>query len=117
MLKALAGTYQYAGGIYNGKAEKPSGGYTLQRKYDKMTYTGLFIEKGEQTLIYEKGNYRLAQDTCFETQTYSSQPSKVTGVTLHYQYQLRHDTLSLKGGLPNGTTVLEYWKKVNGNPL
>lgn len=111
-IKTLTGAYQYAGGIYNGKAEKASQGYMLQRKYDKTSYMGLFIEKGEKTLIYEKGNYSLRRDTCLETQTYSSQPSKVTGVTLHYQYRLIHDTLIFKGVLPNGTTVEEYWKKL-----
>ena len=113
--KTLTGTYAYAGGIYNGKAEKASQGYTLQRTYSKATYTGLFIEKGEEVLIYEKGNYQLMQDTCLETQTYSSQPSKVTGVTLHYHYHFQHDTLTFTGILPNGTTVQEYWKKALKN--
>jgi hypothetical protein len=47
-----------------------------------------------------------------DTQTYSLQPSKVTNITIHYGYQVKNDTLTFSGVLPNGTTVKEYWKKV-----
>jgi hypothetical protein len=108
----LSGIWEYNGGIYNGKAETASKDYKLQRKYDAVHYTGMFIEKGEDTLTYEKGDYKLLPDTCLETQTFSSQPSQVTGVTLRYRYRISNDSLIFKGKLPNGTNVEEYWKKV-----
>jgi hypothetical protein len=110
--RSLKGTYEYAGGIYNGKPEKASAEYKLQRHYDKGSYEGKFIAAGEDTIVYEKGNYQLLPDTCLETQTFSSQPSKWLNTTLRYQYKISHDTLTFSGKLPNGTTVLEYWKKV-----
>ena len=61
---------------------------------------------------YEKGDYKLKTDSCLETQTYSRQPSKLTGITVHYAYQIKNDTLTFNGILPNGTTVMEYWKRV-----
>lgn len=109
---SLKGTYEYAGGIYNGKAESASKDYTLRRSYDAAHYQGLFIAAGEDTVTYEKGDYRLQKDTCLETQTFSSQPSKVTGLTLRYRYQVKNDTLIFSGILPNGTSVKEFWKKV-----
>ncbi|RFZ84723.1 hypothetical protein DYU05_03705 [Mucilaginibacter terrenus] len=111
-IKSFKGTYEYAGGIYNGKPEKASTEYKLLRVYGKADYQGTFIAPGEDTIIYEKGDYKLLPDTCLETQTFSSQPSKWLNTTLRYQYKISHDTLAFSGKLPNGTTVLEYWKKV-----
>ncbi|RYU92324.1 hypothetical protein EWM62_02490 [Mucilaginibacter terrigena] len=108
----LTGTWQYSGGIYNGKAEPASKDYTLQRQYDDAHYNALFIEKGAEPIPYEKGNYTLKQDTCFETQTFSAEPSKLLNVTLKYRYQIKNDTLTFNGVLPNGTTVQEYWKRL-----
>jgi len=110
--QSFKGVWQYSGGIYNDKAEAASNDYQLQRIYDDAHYQAVFVEPNEKPQIYEKGDYLLKQDTCLETQTYSSQPSKVTGITVHYHYQLRNDTLTFTGVLPNGTTVKEYWKKV-----
>ncbi|MES2265733.1 MAG: hypothetical protein V4520_03165 [Bacteroidota bacterium] len=112
MLDTLEGKWQYSGGIYNGKAEQPSKEYTLQRNYDAAHYSALFLEKGQEPIAYERGDYALKNDTCLETQTYSAQPSKLLNVTIKYRYQISNDTLTFSGTLPNGTVVKEYWKKV-----
>jgi len=110
--KGLAGKWEYSGGIYNGKPEAASKDYQLQRQYDDAHYTATFIEKGAEPIAYEKGDYILKQDTCLETQTFSAQPSKLLHITLRYRYQIKNDTLTFNGVLPNGTIVQEYWKKV-----
>ena len=110
----LEGTYDYAGGIYNGKQDSAAKEYKLQRRYNDAEYESTFIEPGQDTVVYEQGNYKLVNDTtCLETQTYSKQPSKTLHITVPYVYHISHDTLTFTGKLPNGTTVREYWKKVN----
>ncbi|MBB5394465.1 hypothetical protein [Mucilaginibacter sp. AK015] len=108
----LTGTWQYSGGVYNGKAEPAPKDYTLQRQYNEAHYTALLLEKGEQPFPYEKGDYVLKQDTCFETQTFSAQPSKVLNIAIKYRYRIHNDTLTFSGVLPNGTSVQEDWKRV-----
>jgi hypothetical protein len=108
----LKGNWEYSGGIYNGKPEPASKDYTLRRQYDDAHYTALFIEKGAEPFQYEKGDYVLKQDTCLETQTFSTQPSKLLNITLKYHYRIKNDTLTFNGILPNGTVVQEYWKRV-----
>jgi hypothetical protein len=108
----LKGTWIFQGGIYNGKKEGAPVGYSLQRKYQADKFDAYFIEKGEKTQKYQSGNYQLKNDTCLETETYSLQPSKLTGITLHYHYTIRRDSLILQGTLPTGMVVEEYWKKV-----
>ncbi|MDB5110990.1 MAG: hypothetical protein JWR67_2104 [Mucilaginibacter sp.] len=110
--RTLKGTWEYKGGIYNGKPDSATRNYTLQRKYTNTQYNAYLIEKGEKTQKYEGGNYSLKGDTCLETQTYSAEPSKLIGVTIHYLYTIRHDTLILKAQLPNGIVEEDYWKKV-----
>jgi hypothetical protein len=109
---SLKGVWEYAGDIYNGKKQSASNDYKLHRQYDDAHYDAFFIEEGEKPALYEKGDYALKQDTCLETQTYSRQPSKVIGITLKYIYQIKNDTLTLSGTLPNGAIVQEYWKRV-----
>ncbi|MEO7212379.1 hypothetical protein [Mucilaginibacter sp.] len=108
----LSGTYVYAGGVYNGKADGPSKDYKLQRRYSDSEYEATFIEPGQDTIVYEQGKYKLQQDTCLETQTYSREPSKTLNISVRYVYHISNDTLTFSGLLPNGTTVQEYWKKV-----
>jgi hypothetical protein len=108
----LIGTWQYNGGVYNGTSELPSKDYILQRKYDALHYKAMLIESGVEPVLYEGGNYLLKNDTCLETQTFSSQPSKLLNITVKYHYQIKNDTLTFIGVLPNGTHVQEYWKKV-----
>ena len=108
----LEGTYIYAGGVYNNKVEPASKEYKLQRRYNDAEYEATFIEPGQDTIVYEQGKYKLQDTTCFETQTYSREPSKTLNITVPYVYSIRHDTLMFTGKLPNGTTVREYWKKI-----
>ena len=108
----LSGTWEYEGGIYNGKPQGPTKDYTLQRKYDELHYQSFVVSKDEPPEKYEGGDYQLKGDTCLETQTFSSQPSKLTGKTLRYFYSFKNDTLVLRGSLPSGMTVVEYWKKI-----
>jgi hypothetical protein len=108
----LKGNWEFVGGIYNGKKEGATSGYTLRRKYDATGYQAFALEKGYKPIKYEAGTYTLKGDTCIDKETYSNQPSKITNIPIHYLYTVRKDTLILKGTLPTGMQVEEYWKKV-----
>ncbi len=110
--KTLKGTWEFRGGIYNGKPDAAPKEYSLQRKYTANKYDAFLLEKGEKTVKFESGNYVLKDDTCLETQTFSSQPSKLKGITVHYLYTLLKDTLILKATLPSGMIEEDYWKRV-----
>ena len=107
----LKGTWEYAGDVFNGKAEGAPTDYSLLRKYGSKSFESYLLEKGEKPHKYEAGDYTITADTCSETQTYSSQDSQLIGVTVHYLYVIKNDTLTLSGTLPNGNKVVEYWKK------
>jgi hypothetical protein len=109
---SLKGTWQFVGGIYNGKKEGATVDYKLERKYTSGHYQAFASEKGYKTQKYEAGTYVFKGDTCVDTETFSAQPSKLTNIPIHYLYTLRNDTLTLKGTLPTGMRVEEYWKKV-----
>jgi len=109
---SLKGTWQFVGGIYNGKKEGAPTEYALQRKYTPGHYEAFALEKGYKTQKYEAGNYVFKGDTCVDTETFSSQPSKITNIPIHYIYTLKHDTLTLRAKLPTGMQVEEYWKKI-----
>lgn len=108
----LKGTWEFKGGIYSGKKEGAPKDYTLRRIYDADKFNAYLIEKGEQPKKYQTGNYQLRADTCMETETYSAQPSQLTGKHVKYLYTIHVDTLILQGTLPGGMLVQEYWKKV-----
>ncbi len=108
----LNGTWIYAGGISNGKYYAAPEGFSQQRKYTKDKFEAFLLEKGEKPVKYEAGSYSLKSDSCFETQTYSLEPSVLTGKTVKYSFTIKNDTLFLKGKLPNGIAVEDYWKKV-----
>jgi len=110
--KTLKGTWEYKGGIYNGKKELAPADYTMQRQYDNAHFNAFALEKGYKPEKYEAGNYVIKGDTCIETETFSSQPSKLKGIPVHYRYQVRHDSLIFNGTLPSGMVVEEYWKRV-----
>src|ERR1700761_4094247 len=77
----LKGTWEFKGGIYNGKKEGAPAEYTLQRKYKTDNFDAFLLEKGEKPQKYQSGKYELRPDSCFETETFSAQPSKLTGIT------------------------------------
>ena len=110
-VQTLKGTWRYIGGIYNGKKEGPTKQYALQRKYTDATFDAYVVEKENKSEKYQSGYYTLKNDSCIETETFSSQPSKLTNVPVHYRYVVRHDSLILTGKLPTGMVVEEYWKK------
>ena len=111
-VSTLKGTWQYAGGISNGKFYAAPDGFSQQRKYTKDKFEAFLLEKGEKPVRYEAGSYSLKKDSCFETQTFSLEPSVLTGKIIRYRYTIKNDTLFLKGKLPNGIEVEDYWKKV-----
>ncbi|WP_413668118.1 hypothetical protein ACEN9X_27185 [Mucilaginibacter sp. Mucisp86] len=108
----LKGSWEYRGGIINGKLDAAPTAYKLQRDYDNEHYKAKVIEEGEKTQIYEKGDYQLKDDTCFETQTYCMQESKLLNKTIKYNYTISNDTLKLLSVLPNGNKVEDYWVKL-----
>ncbi len=108
----LKGTWQFCGGYFNGKPSAAPKGYALQRNYTNTNYEAFLLEEGEKPFRYEAGDYKLIPDTCLETQTFSAQPSELKGITVHFAYTIRHDTLVLKAKLPNGNIEEDYWKKV-----
>jgi hypothetical protein len=111
-VKTLAGKWEYLGGIYNGKKDGPPTEYTLQRRYDGAHYNAYLLQKGYKPEKYEAGDYVLKGDTCIETQTFSSQPTKLKNIPVNYRYKIRHDSLIFNGTLPTGMVVEEYWKRV-----
>jgi len=108
----LEGKWQYAGGTYNGKQEGGTQGYQLQRNYTGKNFEAFMIEDGGAPQKYQGGDYILNGDSCLETETFSTQPSKLTGVAVHYHYQIKNDTLVFKGKLPTGMQVEEHWTKL-----
>ncbi|SDS95155.1 hypothetical protein SAMN05216490_2161 [Mucilaginibacter mallensis] len=108
----LKGTWEYAGDIFNDKKEPAPTAYILQRKYTEAHFEAYVIEKGYVPEMYETGDYTLNADSCIEIQTFSTQDSKLLNIPVHYHYKISNDTLILKGILPNGERVEEYWKKV-----
>jgi hypothetical protein len=110
--KTLKGTWVYLGGIYNGKKDLAPADYIMQRQYDNAHFNAFAIQKGYKPEKFEAGNYILKGDTCIETETFSSQPSKLKDIPVHYRYKIRHDSLIFNGKLPSGMVVEEYWKRV-----
>jgi hypothetical protein len=109
---SLKGKWQYAGGIYDGKKEGTTEGYKLERNYTDKDFEAFMIEGDATPERYQAGNYKLKGDSCIETETFSTQVSKLTNVDIHYIYQLTNDSLIFKGTLPTGVKVEEYWTKV-----
>ncbi|WP_462265524.1 hypothetical protein [Mucilaginibacter sp.] len=108
----LKGTWEYKGGIYNGKASPAPSGYQLQRKYTKTTFETFLLEPDTMPQRFQISNYLLTADSCIETETFSKIPSKLTNIPVHYAYTLRQDTLTLTGMIPTGMQVKEYWVKI-----
>lgn len=109
---ALRGSWQYAGGVYNGKKEGAPDGYSLRRNYTDTSYQAFVIQEGYKPEKYEAGRYALDGDTCVDTETFCSQPSEITNIPIHYLYAVRNDTVIFKGVLPSGMRIEEYWKKI-----
>jgi hypothetical protein len=111
-LPQLKGKWRFAGGIYNGKPEGSTEGYRLQRIYTDKGFDAYILASGSKPEKYQSGKYTLAGSNYTETETYSMQPSKLTNKAVQYQISKRKDTLVLKGKLPTGMQVEEYWVRV-----
>jgi hypothetical protein len=108
----LKGKWRFAGGIYNGKPEGSSKEYQLQRVYTNKTFDAYLLAPGNKPEKYQAGNYSLSANNYTETETFSMQPSKLTNKAVQYQISKRKDTLVLKGRLPTGMQVEEYWVRI-----
>jgi hypothetical protein len=51
----LKGTWEFVGGIYNGKKEGATTEYALHRKYSATNYEAFVVEKGYKPEKYEAG--------------------------------------------------------------
>lgn len=111
-LTTLKGTWEYLGGVYNGKADAASKEYKLYRNYTDKNFVALVVQKGYKSEKYEAGDYTIKGDTCFEKSTFSSQPSQLVGKTVAYLFKLQNNELILSSTLPSGMVVEEHWKKI-----
>lgn len=106
------GTWQYDGGMYNGKEQKASPEFKMQRTYTSDTYEAFVIEEGQDPELYNSGVYEVQGDSILIISKFSSQPSQNTDVRIGYKYKIEGTKLTTNGVLPNGMVVEEYWKKV-----
>ena len=108
----IIGTWQYDGGLYNGREQKASPDFQMQRTYTGNTFEAFLIEGSAEPELYNSGIFVIKNDTLLITSKFSSRPSQNTDVTIIYKYVIDQNRLTIKGVLPNGMIVEEYWKKV-----
>lgn len=108
----IIGTWQYDGGLYNGREQKASPDFQMQRTYTENTFEAFLIEGSAEPELYNSGIFVIKNDTLLITSKFSSRPSQNTDVTIIYKYVIDQNRLTIKGVLPNGMIVEEYWKKV-----
>jgi hypothetical protein len=108
----IIGTWQYDGGLYNGREQKASPDFQMQRSYTGNTFEAFLIEGSAKPELYSSGVYAIKNDTLLITSKFSSRPSQNTDLTISYNYVIDQNNLTIKGVLPNGMIVEEYWKKV-----
>ncbi len=106
------GTWQYDGGIYNGKEQKASPEFKMQRTYASDTYEAFVLEGEAAPELYNSGIYEVKGDSVYITSKFSSQPSQNTDITIRYKFKIDKNRLTTNGVLPNGMIVEEYWKKI-----
>lgn len=110
--KQLKGTWQYDGGVYNGRSQKASPDFKMQRTYTSDAYEAFMLEENTEPELYNSGIYEIKGDSLLITSKFSSQPSQNVDVTIGYKFKIEKDKLTTNGVLPNGMVVEEYWKKV-----
>jgi hypothetical protein len=108
----IIGTWQYDGGLYNGREQKASPDFQMQRTYTENTFEAFLIEGSAEPELYNSGIFVIKNDTLLIISKFSSRPSQNTDVTIIYKYVIDQNRLTIKGVLPNGMIVEEYWKKV-----
>jgi hypothetical protein len=109
----LSGTWQYDGGLYNGREQKASSDFKMQRTYKENTYEAYMIEGSIKPEMYNSGIYEVRGDTLLITSKFSSRPSQNTDLTINYKFIIKKDKLTINGVLPNGMIVEEYWRRVD----
>jgi hypothetical protein len=109
----LEGTWQYNGGLYNGREQKASPNFNMQRTYSEKSYEAFKIEDFIEPELYNSGIYEVQGDTLLITSKFSSRPSQNTDLTIRYKFKIENNKLTINGVLPNGMVVEEYWKKVD----
>jgi hypothetical protein len=109
----LNGTWQYDGGLYNGREQKASSDFKMQRTYKENTYEAYMIEGSIKPELYNSGIYEVRGDTLLITSKFSSRPSQNTDLTINYKFNIKKEKLTINGVLPNGMIVEEYWKRVD----
>ena len=109
----LIGTWQYDGGVYNGREQKASSDFKMQRTYEDNTYEAFMIEGSVKPELYNSGIYEVNGDTLLITSKFSSRPSQNTDLTINYKFNIKKEKLTINGVLPNGMIVEEYWKRVD----
>lgn len=108
----IKGTWQYDGGIYNGRPQKASSEFQMERTYANGTYEAFMLEGSAPPEMYNSGIYEIKGDSLLITSKFSSRPSQNTDVMIAYKFIIEKDKLTIKGVLPNGMVVEEYWKRV-----
>lgn len=108
----LKGTWQYDGGVYNGKLQKASLEFQMQRTYTNDTYEAFMLEGSADPELYNSGVFELKGDSLLVTSKFSSSPSQNTDVTIAYKFRIDQERLITNGVLPNGMVVEEHWKRV-----
>jgi hypothetical protein len=111
--KPIMGTWQYDGGLYNGREQKASLDFQMQRTYTENTFEAYLLEGSAKPELYSSGLYEIKNDSLMITSKFSSRPSQNTDQTIIYNFVIDQNSLTIKGVLPNGMVVEEYWKKVN----
>ncbi|SKB34032.1 hypothetical protein [Daejeonella lutea] len=109
----VEGKWQYAGGVYNGKARKAATEFLMQRTYTSDTYEAYLLEGQLEPELYNSGSYEIKGDSILITSKFSSQPSQNDNVTVAYKFKTEGDKMITSGVLPNGMVVEEHWKKVD----
>jgi hypothetical protein len=107
----LEGTWQYNGGVYNGRQQKASPDFKMQRTYSANSYEAYKIEGSSNQELYNSGVYQIHGDTLSIISKFSSRPSQNTDITINYKFKINGDKLTINGILPNGMIVEEYWIK------
>jgi len=108
----LNGIWQYDGGMYNGRPQKASIEFQMQRIYASDTYEAFMFEGNSPAVLYNSGIYEIKGDSVLITSKFSTRPSQNTDVTIAYKFAVNKEKLTINGVLPNGMIVEEYWKKV-----
>lgn len=109
---SLKGTWQYDGGVYDGKSQLASADFKMQRTYTADKYEAYMIDGEAEPEKYGSGRYEIKGDSFVVTSEYSLRPSQLIGKTISYKFKIDSNKITLNGILPNGMKVEEYWKKI-----